>query len=367
MKVEVSLRYLLRDKDRHGNPRLYYRAPGRPMVRLRSTPGSPEFFEEYQRAQAGPISKPQLRIVRGAPEKSLRWLVEQHYRSARYRTLGESTRRVRRSILDNICESEVDTPSGRMRRGDLPYAEMRAKHVRGVRDEKIGFPEAANSRVKALRQVFTWALNEEHVALDPTAGVELLPGNADGFHTWTVAEVRQYEARWPVGTKQRLALDVLLYTGTRRSDAVRLGPKMEQDGWLHFTEAKNANSRALGRRGKAPRPKQRAIPILHQLRASIDACATGADSYLITAYGRPYKDTSFGNSFREWCNLASLPQCSAHGLRKAGATIASDNGATTHQLMAIYGWETVRQAELYTRAADRVRLAREAMHLVVPR
>lgn len=202
---------------------------------------------------------------------------------------------------------------------------------------------------------------------NPTTGVEFLAGNADGFHTWTVAEVRKYEARWALGTKQRLALDLLLYTGTRRSDVVRLGPKLEQDGWLHFTETKNATSRALGRRGKAPRPKQRAIPILSQLRASIDACAIGTDSYLINAYGRPYKETSFGNSFRDWCNLAGLPHCSAHGLRKAGATIASDNGATTHQLMAAYGWETMRQAELYTRKADRVRLAGEAMHLIVPR
>lgn len=338
------------------------------MIRLRSTPGSQEFFEEYQRARTGVIAKPNRpKIIRRAAEHSLRWLVEQHYQSARFLTLGPSSQRVRRGILDNICQSEVDTPAGRMRRGDLPFADMRAKHVRAVRDEKIGLPEAANSRLKALRQVFAWALVEEHVSTNPTAGVEFLPGNADGFHTWTVGEVRQYEARWAVGTKQRLALDLLLYTGTRRSDVVRLGPKMERDGWLHFTETKNATSRALGRRGKAPRPKQRAIPILPQLRASIDACAIGAGSYLINALGRPYKETSFGNSFRDWCNLAGLPQCSAHGLRKAGATIASDNGATTHQLMAAYGWETMRQAELYTRKADRVRLAGEAMHLIVPR
>lgn len=138
-------------------------------------------------------------------------------------------------------------------------------------------------------------------------------------------------------------------------------------GWLHFTEKKDANSRALSRRGKTPRSKQRAIPILPQLRASIDATATGLVTYLIHTYGKPYKGTSFGNSLRDWCNEAGLPQCSAHGLRKAGATIASHNGARTHQLMAVYGWETLRQAEVYTKAADRARLAKETMHLVVPR
>ena len=78
------------------------------------------------------------------------------------------------------------------------------------------------------------------------------------------------------------------------------------------------------------------------------------------------KEGSFGNAFRDWCDQAGLRQCSAHGLRKAGATIASDNGATTHQLMAIYGRETLKQAELYTKAANRIRLARDAMHLLVP-
>ena len=114
------------------------------------------------------------------------------------------------------------------------------------------------------------------------------------------------------------------------------------------------------------RVKHRAIPILPELRESIDACPSGHLVYLVGAHGGPYKEASFGNAFRDWCDQARLPQCSAHGLRKAGATVASDNGATTHQLMAIYGWETLRQAELYTKAANRIGLARDAMHLLVP-
>ncbi|MCE3248703.1 MAG: integrase family protein, partial [Geminicoccaceae bacterium] len=56
--------------------------------------------------------------------------------------------------------------------------------------------------------------------------------------------------------------------------------------------------------------------------------------------------------------------CSAHGLRKAGATIAAENGATEHQLMAIFGWDSPKQAALYTRAANRRKLAGGAMHLL---
>jgi hypothetical protein len=49
-------------------------------------------------------------------------------------------------------------------------------------------------------------------------------------------------------------------------------------------------------------------------------------------------------------------------LRKAGATIAAENGATAHQLMAIFGWDTLKQAQVYTKAANR--LAENSMHLI---
>lgn len=111
----------------------------------------------------------------------------------------------------------------------------------------------------------------------------------------------------------------------------------------------------------------RVIPILPELRAVIDATHIGEETYLVNAHGKPFQATSFGNSFRDWCDAAGLKQCSAHGLRKAGATIAAENGATATQLMAIYGWERLEQVELYTRAANRTRVAKDAMHLVVPR
>lgn len=63
---------------------------------------------------------------------------------------------------------------------------------------------------------------------------------------------------------------------------------------------------------------------------------------------------------RKWCNEAGLP----HGLRKAGAAIAAENGATELQLMAIFGWKTIQEAERYTRAARRKKMAGDAMPLM---
>ena len=56
--------------------------------------------------------------------------------------------------------------------------------------------------------------------------------------------------------------------------------------------------------------------------------------------------------------------CAGHGLRKAGATIAAENGASAHMLMAIFGWTTLKQAEVYTRAAQQKLLAASGMALI---
>lgn len=365
VKVETEFRYLLRDKDRHGNQRVYYRRPGAKMIRLQAPIGTQEFIEEYRRARDGvtTAAAKTSRIVR-AEQGSLRELIEGYYRSANYKSLSLSTQRARRGILDHVCLSVIDTPAGPKARGMLPFAQMLPKHVRAIRDEKLDLPEAANGRIKALGQVFRWAVENDIADTDPTAAVDYLRSGSEGYHTWTVEEVRQYEVAHPIGTKARLALALLLFTGVRRSDVVKLGRHLERDGVLHFTETKGANSRALGRK-RTMDAKKRALPMLPELRAVIDATPSAQLVYLVTEFGKPFTAAGFGNKFREWCNDAGLPHCAAHGCRKAGAKMAAENGATAHQLMAIFGWETLRQAEVYTRNANRTLLAEQAMHLIV--
>ena len=37
--------------------------------------------------------------------------------------------------------------------------------------------------------------------------------------------------------------------------------------------------------------------------------------------------------------------CSTHGVRKVSAVRAAENGATTHQLKAMFGWLSVQEAK----------------------
>ncbi|WP_375692670.1 tyrosine-type recombinase/integrase, partial [Bartonella sp. AP258QHHD] len=69
---------------------------------------------------------------------------------------------------------------------------------------------------------------------------------------------------------------------------------------------------------------------------------------------------SFGNLFREACNAAGIKK-SAHGLRKLAATRAANAGATVSQMKALFGWTEDKMASLYTKTADRKRLAIEAI------
>ncbi len=346
----IELKYLVEDVDRHGNVRVYFRRHGR-KTRIREIPGTDEFMVAYREALAGVVVAPDARAA--TTPGSLRWLVQSYYGCPEFLGLHESTRAKRRAILDGICREH----------GTKPFARMETKHVRiQIRDPKAATPEAANGRVKALRQVFKWAVEVGYASTNPARGVPMLPSNNPyGFHTWTREEVRQYQAQHPSGTKARLALALFLFTGVRISDVVLLGPQMERqvegETRLAFTEQKN----------RAKKPKQREIPILPVLRAELDANPSGHLAYLVTEWGRPYASPkAFANRFKSWCVQAGLPHCTAHGLRKEGATFAAEHGATENQLMAIYGWTSPKQAALYTRAASRKRLTADAMPLVDP-
>jgi integrase/recombinase XerD len=62
--MRIRLKFLCEDRDRHGNVRCYVRMPGKPKMRIRTLPGTPEFMEEYQAA----ISAAAPKVTRQADE-----------------------------------------------------------------------------------------------------------------------------------------------------------------------------------------------------------------------------------------------------------------------------------------------------------
>lgn len=105
------------------------------------------------------------------------------------------------------------------------------------------------------------------------------------------------------------------------------------------------------------------LPVIPALQKVIDASRTGDLTFLVTEYGRPFTAAGFGIRFREWCSEAGLPHCTAHGLRKAAATLLAESGVTAHELMSCFGWKSLKEAERYTRAANQKKLAAKVMPL----
>src|SRR5258708_30938904 len=84
-------------------------------------------------------------------------------------------------------------------------------------------------------------------------------------------------------------------------------------------------------------------------------------AFLVTHTGAPFSAAGFGNRFRAWCNEAGLPQCSAHGLRKAICRRLAEAGCTPMQIAAITGHKSLQLVNHYTAARDQALLARAAM------
>ena len=331
--------YVQREITRHGRPVWYFRRGDGPRTRLNGDYESPEWLADYEAALAGSAGKPT------APRPgngTLGWLIDRYMQSVAFATLAPGTRKMRRSILLRV----------KTKAGHWTLAQVTRKKIVESRDARSATPAAAVNFVKVMKALFAWGLEAEHVKANPCDGLSTRAPKTDGHHTWTADEVRAYWKRWPLGTMPRLAMDVMLFTGMRISDAVQFGRQHVRDGWVQYRSQKTGVEVDL--------------PLLDPLRMSIEAAAP-ADTlaYIVTERGQPFASAaSLGNQFRGWCIAAGVPG-RAHGLRKAGASIAAENGASDRQLMAYWGWTDPKQVAPYTRRASRTLLARAAGDLLV--
>lgn len=358
--MDVTYPYTRKYRDRHGKLRIEYRRAGR-TIAIKAAPGTAEFQVAYESAKAlfergGPARDEEA--VANASPNTLRWLCVEYFRSAEFEQLAPSTQRARRQVLEAMLR-EPTRPGSRFVFADFPLHRLAPEHVKVLRDRKKSFPQAANIRVKFLRGLLKWAIENNAkggLTSNPARDVPKLRGEGDGYHAWTEQERHRFVQRHPLGSKAHLAFALLFHTGQRRSDVVLFGRQHVHNGKLRFTQQKN-------RRRK---PISLELPILPELQAVLDVSPLGELTFLVTDQGKPFTVAGFGNWFRDRCNDAGLTKCSAHGLRKAAATVAAENGATAHELMSIFGWLTLQEAERYTRAAERKRLAERGMGRLVP-
>lgn len=342
--------HLHRETNRHGTTVWYVRVGHGPRIRV-PAPGTEGFYEAYQAALAGetPDSKPAKARV-----GTLAWLVDRFRETADWTDLSLATRKQREAILRQVLSTS----------GQKPYAAITRKHVIDGRDRRRETPVQARHFLDTLRGLFGWAESAGFVDENPCEGVKppRQSTTGPGFEVWTDDDVAAFEAKWPVGTRPRVAFDVLRYTGLRRGDASRLGRQHIKTVALKDKNGKDETVRAIVYRTEKT-GEWVTLRLLPSLEATIAAGPCGDLTFITGPAGKPLTKESFGNQFREWCNAAGVKK-SAHGLRKLAATTAANNGATSAQLRSMFAWSNDKMAAHYTRSADRIRLSLEASDLI---
>jgi len=341
---------------RHGKPHRYFRRAGK-RIRLPGLPGSAEFMAAYQAALDGiTLPKPEPITPRTTPG-TVHWLVSAYLSSATFAALAPETRRTRANILENFRKADGDKRIFQIVNGN-PVMVLTHHLLQAIINKKSITPFAQRNFLNTLRAMFKWAVSEGKLPDDPSVRVtrQRLKNTTEGYRTWTDADMDQFIARHPIGTKAYLAFVLVRDTGVRRGDAVDLGPQhirhdllpKQPHGYLRHVQSKTGTLVE--------------VPVTDALRAAIDACPSNHMTFLVTGQGHSFSDAGFTNWFRERCNEAGLPNgLSYHGLRKTRARLIADKGVSAHGVMAVSGHKTISEAQRYTAAFDRRKVAVEAM------
>jgi integrase len=330
--VTFRMRYVQAYADRHGRQRYYYRRPGFPRVALTGEPGSEEFAKAYDVARtSAPRRIGEDRVAAG----TFSWLIVAYYDSAAYGKLKPITKRTYRNVLERFRQTF----------GDDAVKSMTPKRLDALLEAT---PKNLKTVRQVLRLILKLAVRRELITVNPMDGLRLARTAGAGFRAWTEDDIAAYCAHWPTGSRERLALALLLYTAQRRADVVPMGRQHVRAGKIRVVQSKTGTPLW--------------IPLHPELAAEIEAAPKDQLTFLQTQYGKPFSPAGFGNWFGERAEKAGCPDgCTAHGLRKAGSRRLAEAGCTPHQIMAITGHKNLSEVTLYTASADQERLADQAI------
>jgi integrase len=241
-------------------------------------------------------------------------------------------------------------PVAAFRPKDIDVILARKLEKRKIGKHTIGGTHAALRLREQLHLLFKFAVKLEWIRSNPVELAEEVVHKGEGFFPWEEVHIAQFRDCWVLGTKPRLALELVLWTGARRGDARLLPPPK--------------NGRIKGRAGKTG--KEFDFAVAPMLARAIEAMpAVGMVTLLVTEYGKPFSAAGFGHWFKEKCVEAGLPRCTLHGLRKALARRAADQGVGQQGLKALGQWSGDREVATYVAGADRRRLAGHALDAVI--
>lgn len=332
--AKIDLPWVQAFSDRHGRQRYYFRRRGYPRVALPDDPGSPEFSAAYTAAKAQPRKSA---TSPGVDPRGIDALVKAYYASEEFLSLRASTHKGYRSLLNDFSRVY----------GHLSAERVQTAALDAIFEKRsITRPGATRNLRKRLRRVFRVAIKLGWRTDNPVMFTDPVKHRSNGFVPWSEEEIGAFEAKWPSGTRPRLAMALLLYTGQRRSDVVKMGAQHVRSGRIRVKQLKTDNLLA--------------IRIHPALQTEIDAAPKGM-MFVVTQAGVPFSAQGFGQWFRERAEEAGVFGRNCHGLRKAAGRRMAEAGCSAKQIAAVLGHTTLTEVERYTRDADQATLADAAI------
>jgi hypothetical protein len=178
--------------------------------------GAPEFMAAYQAAMGSPPKPPNPHAA-----GTLAKLVADYYRSAEFVNLKPASQRLYKLCLDPIAKRD----------GHRLVREMPRDKVRKIVEEIAATHRGmANVTAKVLRRLLSYAVDNNWRPDNPATWLKQYRGGTR--HSWTDADCAAFEARWPLGSRERLAYALLLYLGQRVGDTVRMRRQDMRDGCI---------------------------------------------------------------------------------------------------------------------------------------
>jgi integrase len=321
-----------------GHTYLSFRRGKGPRLRLPDDPTSNEFMVAYQAALLGQTTTPRNQLATVEPG-TIGALVASYLKSANYIGLRQSSKVGYLTRLETI----------RVEHGHRTVAGLnRSRIIAAILQPFADRPGAALDTLKKLRILIRHAIDLGWLKNDPSLGIKR--PKIQRIRSWTEAEIAVFRKKWPLGSKQRLAFEMFLNTGQRRSDVVRMS-------WSHLTADNQKIAVIQQKTGR-----RLLIPIHRDLLTALAAAKRHHVSIITTTYNRPFTVDGFSQWLRDAITEAGLPlDCQPHGLRKATGRRLAEVGATTKEIMSILGHTTLAEAERYTEEADQISLAEGAV------
>ncbi|RLP22005.1 hypothetical protein D8676_26395 [Mesorhizobium sp. YM1C-6-2] len=264
--------------------------------------------------------------------------VHGYYGSLEFKNLADSTQAVYRGILDRFVEKH----------GKGPIAGLQAKHVNTIIDDMASTPAAASNFRKRLSAVMDYAVSVGMRTDNPVVAAKRVKYKSTGHRTWSEEDIAAFRKRWGAAEPQRLAMEVLLHTGLRRSDAVRLGWHHASNGAFYITAKKTG--------------AELHIPIHAELARFLKSCPSEGGTFIAKSNAAARSEKAFSAYISDAAAKAGLPpKSSPHGLRKAACRRLAEAGCSALEIMSITGHTDIREIERYCREAARKQLSAAAM------